>query len=55
MIQIGAGIGQMFEAVKPDPWFVAEAIIGLINAPKGKWPLRTVVDAAAAGFTETGY
>jgi NAD(P)-dependent dehydrogenase (short-subunit alcohol dehydrogenase family) len=50
--QIGAGIGQMFEAVKPDPQLVADAIVKLINTPNGKRPLRTVVDPATGNFTE---
>ncbi|HTD40852.1 MAG TPA: SDR family oxidoreductase [Mucilaginibacter sp.] len=50
--QIGAGIGQMFEAVKPDPQLVADTIIHLINTPKGKRPLRTVVDPATGTFSE---
>lgn len=50
--QIGAGIGQMFEAVKPNPQSVADAIVTLIDMPKGKRPLRTVVDPATGGFSE---
>jgi NAD(P)-dependent dehydrogenase (short-subunit alcohol dehydrogenase family) len=50
--QIGAGIGQMFEAVKPNPQSVADAIIKLIDTPAGKRPLRTVVDAATGNFSE---
>jgi NAD(P)-dependent dehydrogenase (short-subunit alcohol dehydrogenase family) len=51
--QIGAGVGKMFEAMKPNPQQVADAIINLINTPKGKRPLRTVVDPATGGFLET--
>ena len=51
--QIGAGVGQMFEAMKPNPQLVADAIINLINTPKGKRPLRTVADPATGGFLET--
>jgi NAD(P)-dependent dehydrogenase (short-subunit alcohol dehydrogenase family) len=51
--QIGAGISQMFEAVKPDPQLVADAIVELIDAPKGKRPLRTVVDPTTGNFSET--
>lgn len=51
--QIGAGIGQMFEAVKPNPQSVADAIVKLIDTPTGKRPLRTVVDAATGNFSET--
>ena len=50
--QIGAGIGQMFEAVKPDPQLVADTIIHLMNTPQGKRPLRTVVDPATGTFSE---
>ena len=44
--QIGAGIAQLFETVKPNPQDVADAIVNLINTPKGQRPLRTVVDPA---------
>jgi NAD(P)-dependent dehydrogenase (short-subunit alcohol dehydrogenase family) len=50
--QIGAGIGQMFEAMKPNPQLVADAIVQLINTPAGKRPLRTVVDPATGNFSE---
>jgi NAD(P)-dependent dehydrogenase (short-subunit alcohol dehydrogenase family) len=50
--QIGAGIGQLFEALKPDPQLVADAIVQLIDTPKGKRPLRTVVDPATGNFSE---
>ena len=50
--RIGAGIGQMFEALKPNPQLVADAIIKLINTPNGKRPLRTVVDPATGNFSE---
>src|SRR5882762_2411928 len=50
--QIGAGVGQMFEAMKPNPQLVADAVIELINTPTGKRPLRTVVDPATGTFTE---
>lgn len=42
--QIGAGMGQMFEAMKPNPQMIPDAIIQLIETPKGQRPLRTVVD-----------
>jgi NAD(P)-dependent dehydrogenase (short-subunit alcohol dehydrogenase family) len=51
--QLGAGIGEFFEAVKPNPQLVADAIINLIDTPQGKRPLRTVVDPAAGSITET--
>jgi len=50
--QIGACIGQMFEAVKPNPQLVADAIVKLIDTPNGKRPLRTVVDPATGNFSE---
>ena len=50
--QIGAGVRQMFETLKPDPQLVADAIIDLINTPKGRRPLRTVVDPATGSFSE---
>ncbi|HEV2481771.1 MAG TPA: SDR family oxidoreductase [Puia sp.] len=50
--QIGAGIGQMFEAMKPDPQLVADAILRLIDSPAGKRPLRTVVDPVTGNFSE---
>jgi len=51
--QIGAGVKQMFENMKPDPQLVADAIVALINTPKGKRPLRTVVDPTTGSFSET--
>src|ERR1700730_2083978 len=50
--QIGAGVGQMFETIKPNPQLVADAIVKLINTPIGKRPLRTVVDPATGDFME---
>jgi NAD(P)-dependent dehydrogenase (short-subunit alcohol dehydrogenase family) len=50
--QIGSGVGQMFETVKPNPQMVADAILNLIHTPKGKRPLRTVVDPATGSFSE---
>jgi NAD(P)-dependent dehydrogenase (short-subunit alcohol dehydrogenase family) len=50
--QIGAGIGKMFETLKPNPQLVADAIVKLINTPNGKRPLRTVVDPATGNFSE---
>ena len=51
--QIGEGMGQLFEAIKPDPQQVADAVVKLIETPKGQRPLRTVVDPATGAFTET--
>jgi NAD(P)-dependent dehydrogenase (short-subunit alcohol dehydrogenase family) len=50
--QIGAGMGQMFEAMKPEPQMVPDAILKLIETPKNKRPLRTVVDAMTGKFIE---
>ena len=50
--QIGAGVGQMFESMKPNPQLVADAIVRLIQTPQGKRPLRTVVDPATGNFAE---
>ena len=50
--QIGAGVAQMFEAMKPNPQLVADAIANLINTPAGKRPLRTVVDPVTGALTE---
>ncbi|MGN7720400.1 SDR family oxidoreductase [Chitinophaga sp. 22620] len=46
-------IGQIFETTNPDPQDVAEAVINLINLPKGQRPLRTVVDPATGEFIKT--
>ena len=51
--QIGAGVKQMFENMKPDPQLVADSIVNLINTPNGKRPLRTVVDPTTGAFSET--
>lgn len=51
--QIGAGIMQMFENLKPNPQLVADAVLNLINMPKSKRPLRTVVDPSTGGFSES--
>jgi NAD(P)-dependent dehydrogenase (short-subunit alcohol dehydrogenase family) len=50
--QIGAGVIQMFNAMKPDPQLVADAVLSLVEMPGGTRPLRTVVDAVTSGFTE---
>ena len=50
--QIGAGMGQMFEAMKPNPQMVPDAILKLIETEKGKRPLRTVVDGMTGAFVE---
>lgn len=50
--QIGAGMGQMFEAMKPNPQMIPDAILKLIKTPKGQRPLRTVVDGMTGEFIE---
>lgn len=50
--QVGEGMGQMFEQLKPNPQMVPDAIFNLIEKPKGERPLRTVVDVATGEFTE---
>lgn len=50
--QMGAGVAQLFDTLKPDPQLVADAILSLIDTPAGQRPLRTVVDPVAGGFTE---
>jgi NAD(P)-dependent dehydrogenase (short-subunit alcohol dehydrogenase family) len=50
--QMGAGVMQLFEAVKPNPQLVADAVVGLINTPNGKRPLRTVADVATGNIVE---
>lgn len=51
--QIGEGMGQMFEAMKPNPQMIPDAILKLIETPKGQRPLRTVVDGMTGEFIET--
>ncbi|TDQ11026.1 SDR family oxidoreductase [Pedobacter metabolipauper] len=45
-------IGQMFETAKPNPQDVADAVVNLINLPKGQRPLRTVVDSSTGEIIE---
>ena len=51
--QIGEGMGKMFEAMKPNPQMIPDAILKLIDTPKGERPLRTVVDGMTGEFIET--
>ena len=44
--QMGSGLAQLFETAKPNPQDVADAVVNLMNMPKGERPLRTVVDPA---------
>jgi NAD(P)-dependent dehydrogenase (short-subunit alcohol dehydrogenase family) len=48
--QIGAGIGHLFETAKPNAQDVADAVLRLIELPKGQRPLRTVVDGITGKF-----
>lgn len=47
-----AAIGQMFETAHPDPQDIADAVVNLINLPKGERPLRTVVDTPTGEITK---
>lgn len=46
-------LSQMFETVKPDPQNIADAVVKLINLPKGQRPLRTVVDPSTGEIVKT--
>jgi NAD(P)-dependent dehydrogenase (short-subunit alcohol dehydrogenase family) len=46
-------IGEIFETTKPDPQDVADAVVTLINLPKGQRPLRTVVDPSTGEIIKT--
>jgi len=50
--QVGQGMGQAFENVKPNPQMVPDAIFKLIDIPKGQRPLRTVVDVLTGEHVE---
>lgn len=45
-------IVQLFEAANPNPQDVADAVVKLINLPKGQRPLRTVVDPTTGEFVK---
>jgi NAD(P)-dependent dehydrogenase (short-subunit alcohol dehydrogenase family) len=45
-----SAVGQLFETVKPNPQDVADAVVKLINMPRGQRPLRTVVDPTTGEF-----
>ena len=51
--QMGQGMQEMFEQVKPSPQMVPDAIFKLIETPKGQRPLRTVVDPITGQFVES--
>lgn len=46
-------LSQMFKTVKPDPQNIADAVVKLINLPKGQRPLRTVVDPSTGEIVKT--
>jgi NAD(P)-dependent dehydrogenase (short-subunit alcohol dehydrogenase family) len=46
-----AAMGQMFES-KPNPQDVADAVVNLINLPKGQRPLRTVADPSTGDIVK---
>jgi NAD(P)-dependent dehydrogenase (short-subunit alcohol dehydrogenase family) len=50
--QMNAGIAKLFEESKPDPQQVADAVLQLVELPKGKRPLRTVVDNLTGTIVE---
>jgi len=48
-----SALSQMFETAKPDPQNIADAVVNLINLPKGQRPLRTVVDSTSGEIVKT--
>lgn len=50
---MGAAVGKLFETYNPDPQEVADAILSLINLPKGQRPLRTTVDSSTGHITKS--
>lgn len=45
-------IGQLFQEAQPNPQDVADAVVKLINLPKGERSLRTVVDPTTGDFVK---
>lgn len=45
-------IGQLFTSTNPNPQDVADAVVNLINQPKGQRPLRTVVDPTTGEYVK---
>lgn len=45
--------GKIRETIDPNPQDVADAVVSLMNAPKGQRPLRTVVDPTTGDFVRT--
>jgi NAD(P)-dependent dehydrogenase (short-subunit alcohol dehydrogenase family) len=50
--KMASAVVQMLKAANPDPQDVADAIVKLINLPKGQRPLRTVVDPTTGEFVK---
>jgi NAD(P)-dependent dehydrogenase (short-subunit alcohol dehydrogenase family) len=48
--KMGIAVAQMFKTANPDPQDVADAVVRLINMPKGQRPLRTVVDPTTGEY-----
>ena len=51
--KMGSARDHMFETVKPNPQDVADAVVNRINLPKGKRPLRTVVDPSTGHIVQS--
>jgi len=47
-----AAVGQMIETTKADPQEIADAVVELINLPKGQRPLRTVVNQSTGDIVQ---
>lgn len=47
-----SAVGEILETTNPNPQDVADAVLKLINCPKGKRPLRTVVDRPSGEFVK---
>jgi NAD(P)-dependent dehydrogenase (short-subunit alcohol dehydrogenase family) len=50
--QMASGLAQLFETTKPNSQDVADAVVNLMNLPKGQRPLRTVVDPSTGSIVE---
>lgn len=49
---MGTSLAKMFEENNPNPQDVADAVLNLINLPKGQRPLRNVVDPSTGHFVK---
>jgi NAD(P)-dependent dehydrogenase (short-subunit alcohol dehydrogenase family) len=49
---MGTSLGKMFEETQPNPQDVADAILDLVNQPRGQRPLRTVVDPSTGTYVQ---